>query len=473
MFDPTFTERQKLEEQKFQRERQDAELASSLANSNSPVSNTPVTSSKPSAFSRLFGGYSGTPSQASTSRDTQAAKSSAMSNTYDTHNNSSSSRSLPWKKGSTSSLKTGPRTLPYVQPSPSGFVDWGSGGATVNAEPRTSFYAQPSPSGFVGWGSGDTTGMHQERSFTPTNSNLMPFPESTMPGAYIDDAASDSSLEIIDPSAFKDNGRQKATTSRTTNYYGQPGPIYSSETRAFGDIAISRSNTSLQGVAALQNWAKNSPNVMENPSGNISDTSALMQGNYADGMNHETQVGEQNRHLTSWDRGQPFSSYNELNAGYTDFPMNGTPSAMSYDNTNPSGAYPLGYSNSTMYLAVPGSITRSMHSSHPENSMHRPGPAFNIDSMPEHGMGSTNFNSLRGTVGNRGNLSDVESDLSFLPPPFAYTPQMKERMEHVINDPRKTEKEIKDLLENIKAEVEIPLEDREGTPEGLRYPLVS
>ncbi|TGO66224.1 hypothetical protein BOTNAR_0065g00100 [Botryotinia narcissicola] len=445
MFDPTFTERQKQEEQKFQRERQDAELASSLASSNSPVSNTPITSSKPSAFSRLFGGHSGRLSQASTSRDTQAAQSSAISNTYDFHNNnSSSSRSLPWKKSSSSSLKT---------------------------DPRTSFYAQPSPPGFVDWGSGGTTGMHQERSFTATNSNLNPFPESTMPGSYIDDAASDSSLEIIDPSAFKDNGRQKTATSRTTNYYGQPGPIYSSETRALGDAAISRSNTSLQDISASQNWARNSPNAMENPSGNISDTSTWITGNHADGMNHESRVGEQNGYLTSWERGQSFGSYNELNAGYTDFPMNGTPSAMSYNNTNPPGAYPLGYSNSTIPLTVSRSITGSMHSSHPENSMHGPGPAFNIDPMPEHGMGSTNFNSLRGTVSNRGNLSNVESNLGFLSPSFAYTPQMTERMEHVINDPRKTEKEIKDLLENIKAEVEIPLEDREGTPEGLRYPL--
>ncbi|KAF7853315.1 uncharacterized protein EAF02_011969 [Botrytis sinoallii] len=471
MFDPTFTEHQKQEEQKISMERQDAEFASSLVNSNSPVSNTPIASSKPSAFNRLFGGHSGRLSQASTSRDIQAAKSSAMSNTFDTHNNSSSSRSLPWKRGSSSSLKAEPRALPYVQPSSSGFFGWGSGGTTINAEPRTSSYAQPSPPGFVGWGSRGTTGMHQEMSFTATNSNLMPFPESTMPGTYIDDAASDSSLEIIEPSAFKDNGRQKATTSRTTNYYGQPGPVYSSETRALGDTAISRSNTSLQGVSALPNWAKNSPNVMENPSANISDTSAWMSGNHAHGTNHENRVGEQNIYSPLWERDQPFSSYNGLNADYKDFPMNGTPSAMAYNSTDPSGAYPFGYSNSTMPLTVPGSITGGMHSSHPKNSMHGPGPAFNIDSMPEHGMGSTNFNSLGGTLSNRGNLLDVESNLGFLSPSFAYTPQMTERMEHVINDPRKTEREIKDLLENIKAEIEIPLEDREGTPEGLRYPL--
>ncbi|KAF7909511.1 uncharacterized protein EAF01_003229 [Botrytis porri] len=471
MFDPTFTERQKQEVQKFERERQDAEFANSLANSNSPVSNTPIASSKPSAFSRLFGGHSGSVSQASASRDIQTAKSSAMSNTCSIHNSGSSSRSLPWKKGSSASFTDGPQTSPYAQPSPSGFVSWGSGGTTVNAEPRTSSYAQPSPSGFVGWGSGDTSGMHQERSFTATNSNLMPFPELTMPGTYIDDAASDSSLEIIDPSAFKDNGRQKATTSRTTHYYGHPGPIYSSETRALGDIAIGRSNTSLQGVASLPSWAENSPSVMGNPNGNISDASAWMTGNDAIGMNHESRVGEQNSHSAPWQRDQPFSPYNGINSDYKDFPMNGTPSAMAYDNTNPSDAYLIGYSRSTMPLTVPGSVTGSMHISHPQNSMHGPGPGFNIDSMSGHSMGSTNFNSLRGMVRIRGNISDVESNLGFPSPSFAYTPQMTERMEHVINDPRKTEQEIKDLLDNIKAEIEIPLEDREGTPEGLRYPL--
>ncbi|KFY47309.1 hypothetical protein V494_00064 [Pseudogymnoascus sp. VKM F-4513 (FW-928)] len=40
-----------------------------------------------------------------------------------------------------------------------------------------------------------------------------------------------------------------------------------------------------------------------------------------------------------------------------------------------------------------------------------------------------------------------------------------------VTDPRKTEKEIQDLLENIRPDTEIPVENREGTPEGLKYPL--
>ena len=43
-----------------------------------------------------------------------------------------------------------------------------------------------------------------------------------------------------------------------------------------------------------------------------------------------------------------------------------------------------------------------------------------------------------------------------------------------MNDPRKTNQEIKDLLrEHPVLMLSYLLEDREGTPEGLVYPLVS
>lgn len=40
-----------------------------------------------------------------------------------------------------------------------------------------------------------------------------------------------------------------------------------------------------------------------------------------------------------------------------------------------------------------------------------------------------------------------------------------------VHDPRRTAQEIQDLLENIRPDVEIPKEDREGTPDGLKYAL--
>jgi hypothetical protein len=56
--------------------------------------------------------------------------------------------------------------------------------------------------------------------------------------------------------------------------------------------------------------------------------------------------------------------------------------------------------------------------------------------------------------------------------PTPFTNEMANRVEYIMNDPRKTSQEIQELLQNIKTEVEIPQENREGTPEGLKYPLV-
>ncbi|TVY91116.1 putative ATP-dependent helicase [Lachnellula willkommii] len=48
---------------------------------------------------------------------------------------------------------------------------------------------------------------------------------------------------------------------------------------------------------------------------------------------------------------------------------------------------------------------------------------------------------------------------------------MREKYDDIVNDPRKNSEEIKSLLQNICADVDLPAESREGTPEGLKYPL--
>jgi hypothetical protein len=55
----------------------------------------------------------------------------------------------------------------------------------------------------------------------------------------------------------------------------------------------------------------------------------------------------------------------------------------------------------------------------------------------------------------------------------SYMENMAEQYDYIMNDPRKTNDEIKSLLENIQPDVELPKENREGTPDGLKYPLVS
>lgn len=43
---------------------------------------------------------------------------------------------------------------------------------------------------------------------------------------------------------------------------------------------------------------------------------------------------------------------------------------------------------------------------------------------------------------------------------------------HIRSDPTKTREELKSLLENIRPDVELPAENREGTPEAMKYPLM-
>ncbi|KZF22107.1 hypothetical protein L228DRAFT_239121 [Xylona heveae TC161] len=49
---------------------------------------------------------------------------------------------------------------------------------------------------------------------------------------------------------------------------------------------------------------------------------------------------------------------------------------------------------------------------------------------------------------------------------------LADRYDYIVNDPTKTREEIKALLDNIRPDEELPPENREGTPDGLKYPLM-
>lgn len=53
-----------------------------------------------------------------------------------------------------------------------------------------------------------------------------------------------------------------------------------------------------------------------------------------------------------------------------------------------------------------------------------------------------------------------------------YNARVAGQLDYIINDPRKTNDEIKALIENIRPDEDLPAENREGTPDGLKYPLV-
>ena len=51
-------------------------------------------------------------------------------------------------------------------------------------------------------------------------------------------------------------------------------------------------------------------------------------------------------------------------------------------------------------------------------------------------------------------------------------PSVADYVNYVTNHPTKTDDEIRSLLENIRPDMELPPENREGTPEAMRYPLM-
>ena len=86
------------------------------------------------------------------------------------------------------------------------------------------------------------------------------------------------------------------------------------------------------------------------------------------------------------------------------------------------------------------------------------------------GSFSQNFDPFSDIIG-RSTSSENQDDFSEI---FRYPfdSRMTEQVDYIMNDPRKTTQEIKELLENIRPDVELPPEDREGTPDGLVYGLV-
>jgi hypothetical protein len=273
---------------------------------------------------------------------------------------------------------------------------------------------------------GNTSGMSSfpaVKSERGNTSSLNPFsavksePKYAVPGAFQDDssAASDSDIEIIPPSAFRDNGRHPATSNCTQHQ--RIG--YSPEAMTTGAAALHR----------LEQSATNS---------------ALQQAMY----------GKQQ--LPSWMQNQPY------------------PALTSGSSMNPSGYQPqqpvMG-----MGMGMPAGI--------PGQYLY-PNSAYTLvgNGMPkqEPGLGyhangySTPQNSdpLLDIVGraNDQNSSDPYGLDSVSR--YDFSGEMLEQYDYIVNDPRKTNEEIKSLLENIRPDVDLPAESREGTPAGLKYPLV-
>lgn len=122
----------------------------------------------------------------------------------------------------------------------------------------------------------------------------------------------------------------------------------------------------------------------------------------------------------------------------------------------PSFSHPL---QSTASLASrPGMLNSGMYD---------PFAPWGVNHVPSLASQSAG-NSLSDIISQTNNI-DWANNLDALGRPL--NDRLRSYYEDLQDDPRKTAEEIRELLETIRPDEEIPEEDRIGTPEGLRYPL--
>ena len=267
-----------------------------------------------------------------------------------------------------------------------------------------------------------------------------------MPGAFGSDssAASDSDIEIIGSDAFHDNGRY-APRSRI----GSSANLYGTQ-----QAGMQRPNLYSKAVTADEAARRR---VEQGPTFTSKHTALYNPDNLlaylTDMATHPLPNSSQTAALPG--------SYVPHSRGISQAP------AMP-------GSYPL-YGNTQVYGnngALAGN--NGTYLRHPDGSMHNAGPGggYSLNALAGGGLGNT-YNSQPSPLMSAGvnpfsrppnHMTDIFNRPAHL--------GMADQYDYIMNDPRKTNDEIKTLLENIRPDIELPKEDREGTPDGLKYPLV-
>lgn len=237
-----------------------------------------------------------------------------------------------------------------------------------------------------------------------------------MTDGFIDaDFTDDSDIEVIDATSFQDNGRYNPSPQSSMAAYNNPfsRPNFSPESQTAGNAALRRTQQS-SGNEALR---------------------IAMFGKTA---------------VPNWMHGS----------------MSSGPSPNSVGNVYNVGQAPglnpfMQPANDSVYGAANPNGVGSMPGAWPSVGM--PGPSglgYTMDRFPPQ---NDQLNRLYGGANS-----------SYMPMPDQFgnmSDAMADQFDYIVNDPRKTNEEIKALLENIRPDIELPAEDREGTPEGLVYPL--
>jgi hypothetical protein len=247
-----------------------------------------------------------------------------------------------------------------------------------------------------------------------------------MPGAFIDidglSATDDSDIEIIDATDFQDNGRYSQPSKPTSQTYGNPfkkRPNFSPGSQVAGGTALRRGEQSPTNDALQMAMFGNAP------------VPTWMNG-------------------TMQSRASPNSIGNVYNARSAGF-GNNAGSSMQGAGRNPFTSAGSFNGTGSMAGAYPDTIETPGHGlDYTMNNV----PLYNNQLSRLYGGGYQRYDQMPGRF-DGGLMSDAMAD----------------QYDYIVNDPRKTNDEIKALLENIRPDVDLPREDREGTPVGLKYPL--
>jgi hypothetical protein len=428
-FDREFLQMQKAEEERIKREQLDEEFARSFQERSAPSSMNPPSTNTISAFDRL----SGIPPRPSSSTPSMTSSHTQIGN--------SGARKLPWGTPSsaplgTKSVKSEPRSM--------------TSGIKSEA-PSTSF------EGFASYASMQNKSMP---SFMAESSSSR-----VMPGSFRDvDLDSDSDIEIIPASEYHDNGRHTRTPTMKQNI-GSSSDVYGTQQPKL-EHPMFPTEAQISGNAALRRLGQSASN------------DALQMAMYGKQQGPKDWMNKSSSAASSIMN--PFGPGPSSIAGASSFAGGYVyPSAYSNGTGSMLGAHSNGMGSMN---AMPGAYPGSIHSGLPglpglgyglNNAhdamagfgMNQAGPSQTYSGAPQ----SSSSDELGDIIRRAGNNYNEISDYLNLD---TRNGALANQLDYIMNDPRKTNQEIKELLENIRPDVDLPPEDREGTPEGLVYPLV-
>jgi hypothetical protein len=281
---------------------------------------------------------------------------------------------------------------------------------------------------------------------------------------------SDSDLEIIPASEYHDNGRATRTPTNnrnigsSSNVYGtqQPKierPQFSPEAQIAGNAALHRlGQSALNDALQMAMYGKQTPRDWMDSSAPVSDP---VMNPFGSGL--QSMAGPNG---SAGGYFYPSAYYVNDGMGVMGG-MGGMDGMDGMDGMGGMRAMPGAYPGS-MQSGVPdlGYVLNNVPGNVAGFGMNQAGPSQTFGGSPQ----SSSSDELGDIIRRAGtNYNEISDYLNLDIKNGALTNQL----DYIMNDPRKTNQEIKDLLENIRPDVELPPEDREGTPEGLVYPLVS